>query len=155
MIVVAIDADGAMRRVLARVLAWRGHTPLMAADRDAGLALVLAHRPAVVTLDYEIAGAPGLELADDIEAALGADAPPLVLVSASADRLPRDERRRFAALHTKPFRASALLDDVDRLGARAARKSSGVVPVASSAAVSNTVASAADSPAKKPRAENE
>lgn len=129
MIIVAIDNDGAMRRVLARVLAWRGHTPMVAADRDAGLALILAHRPAVVTLDYEIAGASGLALADDIEAALGADTPPIILVSASADRLPRDERRRFDALHTKPFRASALLDDVERLAARAARKTSGVVAV--------------------------
>lgn len=126
---VAIDDDGAMRRVLARVLAWRGLTPLVAGTRDAGLELITSRRPSVVTLEYDVAGVSGLELADDIERALGRHAPPLVLVAAAADRIPRAERERFDAVHTKPFRASALLDDVERLALRAQRATSGVVAV--------------------------
>lgn len=118
-----------MRRVLARILSWRGFTPKVAADRDRGLALIIAERPRVVTLDYDLAGCSALELMRDVEGALGADAPFFVLVSASADRIPRAEQQRFDAVHTKPFRASALLDDVERLASRGERKVSGVVAV--------------------------
>lgn len=125
-LIVAVDDDAAMRRVLMRVLEWRGFAARIAATREEGFALIVAERPAVVLLEYDIAGASGLALAEDVRAVLGRDAPPIVLVAAAADRIPRAERERFEAVHTKPFRASALLDDVERLAARGARKVSGV-----------------------------
>lgn len=125
-VVVAVDDDPAMRRVLSRVLAWRGLTPYIASTREEALALVLEHAPAVVTVDYDLGPCTGADLARDLARELGPHAPPMILVSAAADRIPRAERELFAALHVKPFRASALLDDVVRLSAESGRKRSGV-----------------------------
>ncbi|HEY8427328.1 MAG TPA: response regulator [Sandaracinaceae bacterium] len=125
-LVVAVDDDPSMRRVLARVLAWRGFRALVADGRASAYALILEHRPAVVTVDCDLGADTGVDLVNDVRRALGEAAPAMILVSAAADRLPRGELARFDAVHVKPFRASALLDDVERLAARAACKQSGV-----------------------------
>ncbi len=125
-LVVAVDDDEAMRRVLARVLSWRGYSPLVTGSRDEALALVLERSPVAVTIDYDLGPCTGADLARAIRSELGPHAPPLVLVSAAADRIPRGDAQLFAAAHVKPFRASALLDDIDRLVAQTEKKRSGV-----------------------------
>ncbi len=125
-LVVVVDDDPAMRRVLARVLSWRGFTPLVASTREEGLSLVLEHAPVAVTVDYDLGRSTGADLARDVARELGSHAPPLILVSAAADRIARADRDLFAAFHVKPFRASSLLDDVERLVAESERKRSGV-----------------------------
>lgn len=133
-VVVAVDDDESMRRVLTRVLAWRGCTVVSAATRSEGRALVLQHRPAVVTVDYDLGADTAIDLADDLQRELGDQAPAMILVSAAADRISRTDRARFDAVYVKPFRASALLDDVERLASRNARKRSGVLAVDAKAA---------------------
>ncbi|MCZ7686644.1 MAG: response regulator [Sandaracinaceae bacterium] len=125
-IVVAVDDDASMRRVLARVLAWRGCQVIVAATREEGVQHILRERPAVVTVDYDLGPDTGADLVHEVRRALGDHAPPFILVSAAADRIPRGERALFDAWHVKPFRASALLDDVARLAARGASHRSGV-----------------------------
>lgn len=111
--VVAIDDDLSMRRVLARVLAWRGFRPIVLSGREASVERILQHEPAAILVDYDIGALTAVQLADAL--AREEAPPPLILVSATGDRLGRQELERFAAIHVKPFRASALLDDVERL----------------------------------------
>lgn len=125
-LVVAVDDDPSMRRVLRRVLAWRGCEVIVTATREEGVREILAHRPAIVTLDYDLGPDTGVDVLHEVRRALGEHAPPMILVSAAADRIARGERALFDAVHVKPFRASALLDDVARLAARSASKQSGV-----------------------------
>jgi FixJ family two-component response regulator len=126
-VVVAVDDDESMRRVLGRVLEWRGFRAVLLRGREATVERVLEHDPVVVLLDYELGARTAVDFA--IELAARGDVPPLVLVSAAADRLTRAESARFAALHVKPFRALELLDDVQRLAEkRRDTKSSGVRP---------------------------
>lgn len=129
-LVVTVDDDPAMRRVLARVLAWRGFTPVLASPREA-LSLIVRRAPIAVTVDYDLGASTGADLARDVARELGPHRPPVILVSAAADRIPREERALFAAVHVKPFRASKLLDDIERLAGDAERKRSGVRAVAS------------------------
>jgi DNA-binding NtrC family response regulator len=125
-LVLVVDDNEAMRRVLARVMGWRGFEPMVFADAASALEAIMDMRPLVITVDYDLGGATGLDLARSVEQKLGSDAPPMILVSAVADRIPAADRARFAAVHSKPFRASALLDDVERLAQRSERKRSGV-----------------------------
>jgi CheY-like chemotaxis protein len=123
-LVIVVEDDGSMQRVLSRVLKWRGYTPLVFAEMTPALAAIIERRPIAVTLDYDLGEkTTGAELARAIANALGDDAPPLILVSALADRLPPAERELFAAIHTKPFRALALLDDLDRCIGPASKRS--------------------------------
>jgi DNA-binding response OmpR family regulator len=109
--VVATDEHDAMRRGLAHVPAWRGSRAVVLRGQQT-VERVSEHAPAVALLDDELGERTAVELAEDVAAR--ADGPPLVSVSAAAGRLSRPESTHFAALRVKPFRASELLDDVER-----------------------------------------
>lgn len=116
-----------MQRVLARVLKWRGYSPLVVAHVAPAIAAIVERRPLAVTVDYDLGDTgTGAQLARAIGDALGEHAPPMILVSALADRVPAAERELFASVHGKPFKASQLLDDVDRIISISERKRSGV-----------------------------
>jgi len=79
--VLVIDDDSSLRDVVAWILTDAGHEVLPAADGDEGLALFERERPDLVLTDVKMPGRDGMEVLRRITAA-GADAPPVIVVSA-------------------------------------------------------------------------
>jgi len=78
--VLVVEDDPAVRSSLERSLSVEGHEVVTAADGEAGLAAVTAHRPDAVVLDLSLPRLHGLEVCRRIRAA-GDDVPILVLTA--------------------------------------------------------------------------
>lgn len=112
--VLIADDDARVRRLLRSTLDCGGYAVLEAADGDAAVAAVRAHRPAVAVLDVQMPGRSGL----DVCRALRAD-PDLAgtgVVIVSADATADDAERAGAdAFLPKPFSPLRLLAAIDEL----------------------------------------
>jgi two-component system, OmpR family, response regulator MprA len=79
-LVLVVEDDPAVRGSLERSLAFEGYRVVTAADGEAGLAAVSAHRPDVVVLDLGLPRIDGLEVCRRLRAD-GCDVPILVLTA--------------------------------------------------------------------------
>jgi CheY-like chemotaxis protein len=111
--VLVVDDDPAVLTTFERILLRAGFVPLVCASPKVALERCIAERPAVVVSDYSMPGMTGVELAEKIHEALGAEAPPLILATGHAlSELPPS--RAVLAL-IKPIGAQELVDAVELL----------------------------------------
>ena len=112
-----VDDDPVSRRVIAHLLERSGHTPMVAADGHAALALLTSFRPAVVCVDLRMPGMDGIELVARMRARLGDRMPHVVMLTASGDA---DDRLRADAAGvehylTKPIGSAAVAAVIEPL----------------------------------------
>jgi two-component system alkaline phosphatase synthesis response regulator PhoP len=115
-IVLVVDDDAAVRRVVRTVLEADGFEVVEAADGPAALLLldsIMGRGPDVVVLDVMMPGIDGIEVCRQIDHALVK----VVMLSARDDVTTRDEALRSGAdaYLTKPFSAIELLDAIENL----------------------------------------
>jgi CheY-like chemotaxis protein len=86
--VLVIDDDAAFLRGLGRLLRAAGHDVVSAPDGGTGLRICERVRPALVITDLDMPPPNGVEVARAISTRLGADAPPVVLLTGAVERPP-------------------------------------------------------------------
>ena len=119
--VLVIEDDGALRALLAEVLAMEGIEATTAADAAQALALCASGGPySVVLLDWHLGGATGSDFAAALQA-LPAPHPPIVLVTADGNELDHVEQIGAHGFLKKPFSLEELIETVQRFGPRAER----------------------------------
>ncbi len=96
------DDDARIRLLLRSILRGEGHAVVEAADGEAALAAVRAHRPAVAVLDVQMPGRSGLDVCRALRADPQLRGIGVVIVSATATR-DDAERAGADAFLPKPF----------------------------------------------------
>jgi two-component system, cell cycle response regulator DivK len=98
------------------ILRHNGHTTLEAVTGEEGVRLALSERPDLVLMDIQLPDIDGIEALRRIRVDRGADAIPVVAVSASV--MPDDQQKivtsGFDAFVTKPINLKQFLDTVQR-----------------------------------------
>ena len=110
------DDDARIRLLLRSILRGEGHEIVEAADGDAALAAVRAHRPAVALLDVQMPGPSGLEVCRAIRADPALARTAVVIASADATEA-HAATVGAAAFLAKPFSVRRLLATVGALAA--------------------------------------
>jgi CheY-like chemotaxis protein len=82
--VLVVDDDEHYRRALSRLLDAHGYDVNAAPNGKTALWMIEKLRPDLVVTDYELGDTDGVTLADEIKQRLGEQAPPVILVTASA-----------------------------------------------------------------------
>ncbi|MHB8764987.1 MAG: response regulator transcription factor [Deferrisomatales bacterium] len=108
----AVDDEADIRRLLEIKLTKAGYRVSTATDGDEGLRLALAERPDLMVVDVMMPGKDGFQVVSEVKAALGAEAPVAILLTA------RGEHADVAAglangaddYVTKPFSPHELLE---------------------------------------------
>jgi len=111
--VVVVEDDPAIAVLIAAVLDDEGYEPYVVRDGRKALQAVHELRPDAITLDLELPGLDGRTVLRRLGDETPGRRPPVVVVSASTDRLSRDERRLVAHTLTKPFDLGELVQAVD------------------------------------------
>ncbi len=82
--VLVVDDDPSYRSALARTLGANGFEVSTAPDRKTALWMCERLKPRLVLTDFELCdGGTGIDLAESLQAKMGAEAPPVLLVTAS------------------------------------------------------------------------
>lgn len=116
-LILIVDDDISMRRMMVRTLEPTGHTLLEASDGQQGLAMVKTHRPDVVITDILMPEKEGIEtIREIVEHAPGTR---IIAVSgggSSHNMMFLDIAKAFGAgtVLAKPFRPAQLLQAVER-----------------------------------------
>lgn len=107
--VLVVDDEPGLRLLLERVLTRAGYEVRVAEGLE-GARTELLEVDAIVT-DYHLGG--GVTGSDVVRVArdsMGRSAPPAVLVTATPDDVPLEERKHFVDILAKPFRLPVLVD---------------------------------------------
>lgn len=108
--IVICEDDPVIVKLLQVSLRDTGYELLVAADGAAGLALVEQSHPDAILTDVAMPRMSGLELADAVRSRPDLANIPIVFLTASAQRMQREEGYRHGATAyvTKPFRSADL-----------------------------------------------
>ncbi len=118
--ILVADDDARIRHLVRLTLLGDGHDVLVAADGDAALAALRAHRPAVAILDVQMPGRSGLDVCRALR--LDPDLAGIGVVIVSANTTAGQVRAAGAdAYLLKPFSPRGLLAEIQRLVAAPAR----------------------------------
>ncbi len=114
-LVLVIEDEPRILRVISETLADRSLRLETATDGVSGLDFVRARRPALVLLDLALPDLDGWQVLAEIRAVAGPDELPVVIVTAQGDSATAVEARRLGAndFVSKPFRPSELRRIVD------------------------------------------
>ncbi len=116
--ILLVEDDESLRSVVARHLRARGWAVTEASSaEEAALALAAGIRPSLVLLDINLPGETGWDLLRH-GALGGADAPPVVVVSATTIGPRRLREFGVAGYLPKPFALETLLEVSERFAAR-------------------------------------
>jgi FixJ family two-component response regulator len=105
-----VDDDDGIRRSLARVFRFSGHTARTFASAEEFLSAARCEPPGCLVLDVQLGGMTGFELQDRLVAE--GFAPPIIFITA-LDHITSAELERRAGAHgylRKPFATGELLD---------------------------------------------
>jgi CheY-like chemotaxis protein len=123
-VILVIDDEDLMRRMVQRLLAPEGYTVLEAKNGAVGVDMVRAHAPDLVITDILMPEKEGLETIREIRA----HNPAIKVIAMSGGSAGQDapilhwaERLGADATLAKPFRAAELQEAVSRLLGRAAK----------------------------------
>ncbi len=119
--VLVVDDNATNRDILRRQLERWGTTVSLAVSGDEALQVAArGERFDLAVLDYHMPVMDGRELAPRLRAALGAGAPPMIMLSSLGDRGVDLEGVGFAAVLVKPVKPAALIRTIDQVlgGAR-------------------------------------
>jgi DNA-binding response OmpR family regulator len=111
--VVVVEDDPSIAVLIAAILSDEGYTPFVVMDGRQALKAVREVRPQVVTLDLSLPGLDGRTVLRRLSDCAPETRPRVVVVSASADGLSRDERRMVARTLPKPFNLIDLIRAVE------------------------------------------
>lgn len=89
--ILLIEDDAAIREMLSRRLALRGHAVELAADGEQGLAMIRASPPEVVLLDHGLPGMSGWDVARALRADPAYASLPIIALTAHAGEPSRRE----------------------------------------------------------------
>lgn len=117
-VVMVIDDDAALRRLIARALGGGGHEVVEAENGAEALALLPQHRPAIVVTDILMPKTEGIETINKVKELF----PDIKIIAMSGGGMSRnlmflDIARAIGAEATlaKPFRPAELVAAVDKL----------------------------------------
>jgi DNA-binding response OmpR family regulator len=117
-VVLIVDDDHNLLRVMARTLTEAGHTAIEAKDGTIGIEAARTHRPNLIVIDIFMPEKDGLELIREIRR-LDSQAKILAIsgggLSGRMDLLHMAPRLGADAILRKPFRPRELLDAVEAL----------------------------------------
>jgi CheY-like chemotaxis protein len=114
--VVVVDDDPNYRRAMVRMLDASGYEVNAAPNGQTALWMCDKLHPDLVVTDYELGDTNGIDLADEITRRLGAKAPPIILVTASA-ALPKHQPN-IARVMVKSIDDDSLIDAAAELLAK-------------------------------------
>ncbi len=117
-VVMIIDDDAALRRLVVRTLSAHGHEVVEAEDGEEGLALLPLHRPEIVVTDILMPKTEGIETINRMKE--HRPAPKIIAISGggmSRNLMFLDVARALGVEATlaKPFRPAQLVEAVARL----------------------------------------
>lgn len=123
-----VEDDHGMRSLIKRAASRAGMNVVDVSTLAEARAAIAATWFDLMVVDYHLPDGPGSQLAAEIKNALGAAAPPTLLITATPDEVPGEELDLFIDVLPKPFRLGALNDLIDavRTLVRPARQRSGV-----------------------------
>ena len=100
--------------LIRRKLASAGYTVIIAADGNKALQLTLQDKPDLLLLDIVLPGREGLEVCREVKAALGDEAPPVILISGRGRQVDVQAGLKAGAddYIIKPFSPRLLLEHV-------------------------------------------
>jgi DNA-binding response OmpR family regulator len=94
-----------------------GYTVSTATDGDEALRMALENKYDLLLLDVMLPGREGLEICREVKTTLGADAPPVILMSARGQQIDVEAGRKAGAddYVIKPFSPRQLLEHVEAI----------------------------------------
>lgn len=113
--ILVIDDDARLRSVIADFLTAQGYLVEQAGDGVTGLRLAEQFQPDVILLDLALPMRSGLEVLHRLKEREPTREIPIVIVSAYAMLLVRDQAARADHLLQKPFDLKELLDSVNQV----------------------------------------
>ena len=113
--VLVVDDDAWLRSVVAEFLKDEGYAVIEAADAATGLRLAEQVQPDVILLDLALPMRAGLEVLHRLKECQPTREIPIIIVSAYAMLLVRDEAARAEGLVQKPFDLQELLARVNQV----------------------------------------
>ena len=116
-----VDDDPDVRAILAQALEDEGYEARVARDGREALGVLGGWQPDLIVLDLMMPVMDGRAFRARQRAMPGADAVPVVVLSAAHDSLRRGDDLGAAAVLAKPFDLDALLGTLDRLTGSDAR----------------------------------
>ena len=113
--VLVVDDNTANRDLYVDLLEMTPYAVLALDSGLAALALVRQHHPGLILMDINLPGRSGLEIAGDIIAELGEQAPPILALTASCvpDLVARLQQIGFIGLVSKPCGIATFLEAVN------------------------------------------
>lgn len=101
--------------LIQRKLESAGHTIISTADGNEALEMALNDKPDLLLLDVMLPEREGLEICKEVKTQLGADAPPVILISARGQQIDVEEGVKAGAddYIIKPFSPRLLLERVE------------------------------------------
>jgi DNA-binding response OmpR family regulator len=115
--VLVVEDDPYLSAVLEDALGAEGYEVLHATNGFSGLLLAEQHRPRVIILDLMLPEVSGLEMLSEVRQHGTVADTPVLMITASADRVPRAAAAGLDRLLQKPFDLGELLDHVRALSA--------------------------------------
>ena len=113
--VLVIDDDGAIVRLILKVLSGRGHLVVVARDGKSGLAQVASERPELVIVDSDLPKIDGAEVCRSIkEDPATANVPVIMMTPHYVDFYGREETPELNAIVVRPFTREVLANAVER-----------------------------------------
>jgi CheY-like chemotaxis protein len=117
-IILVVDDEPDIVRVVSRIMEARGHTVRTAHDGNEALAQVRAERPDVIILDLNLPGMNGFEVTSRLRADESTRTIPIVMMTAAYVSI-EDARRGHSSgadeYVVKPFLREVLIHNVERL----------------------------------------
>ncbi len=110
--VLVVDDELLVADILAFALEDEGYRVLRARNGAEAIQRLTEEAVALVITDYLMPAMNGIELAEAIRAAKGADVLPVVLMSGAQAHLARRQSDLFAAVFDKPFRVAELVERI-------------------------------------------
>jgi CheY-like chemotaxis protein len=117
-IILVVDDEPDIVRVVSRIMEARGHTVRTAHDGTEALAQVRAERPDVIILDLNLPGMNGFEVTSRLRADESTRSIPIVMMTAayvSVDDARRGHTSGADEYVVKPFLREVLIHNVERL----------------------------------------
>jgi DNA-binding response OmpR family regulator len=110
-----VEDDPSIRVMLTDALTAEGYAVIEASNGLSGLRLAERHRPAVILLDQALPELAGLDMLEELQRGKPALLTPVIVVSATADQMPRACFPGVRHWIQKPFDLADLLEKVRQL----------------------------------------
>jgi DNA-binding response OmpR family regulator len=116
--ILVVDDDGAIRRMVEKILTSRGHRVSQAGDGEAGLGAAVGMKPDLIILDLNLPKMNGFEVCRCLKADRGTQKIPVIMLTAAYPEW-EDAQKGFELgadeYVIKPFTGELLIRNIERL----------------------------------------